>query len=50
MSVGVVTINRSIFHRYPNIEIIFSGLLSGEIHWSTRKAKINETDDYLRDY
>ena len=33
ISVGVVTIARSIFHRYPNIE-----------------TKINETNDYLRDY
>ena len=33
ISVGVVTIARSIFHRDPNIE-----------------TKINETNDYLRDY
>ena len=50
ISVGVVTIARSIFHRYPNIEIIVSGLLPRDIHWSTRRVKINETNDYLRDY
>ena len=50
ISVGVVTISRSIFHRYPNIEIIVSGLLPRDIHWSTRRVKINETNDYLRDY
>ena len=33
ISVGVVTIARYIFHRYPSIE-----------------TKINETNDYLRDY
>ena len=49
-SVGVVTITRSIFHRYPNIEIIVSGLLPRDIHWSTQRVKINETNDYLRDY
>ena len=50
ISMGVVTIARSIFHRYPNIEIIVSGLLPRDIHWSTRRVKINETNDYLRDY
>ena len=50
ISVDVVTIARSIFHRYPNIEIIVSGLLPRDIHWSTRRVKINETNDYLRDY
>ena len=50
ISVGVVTIARSIFHRYPNIEIIVSGLLPRDIHWSTRRVKINETNDYLGDY
>ena len=50
ISVGVVTIARSIFHCYPNIEIIVSGLLPRDIHWSTRRVKINETNDYLRDY
>ena len=50
ISVGVVTIARSISHRYPNIEIIVSGLLPRDIHWSTRRVKINETNDYLRDY
>ena len=35
ISVGVITIARSIFHRYPNIEIIVSGLLPRDIHWST---------------
>ena len=52
ISVGVVTIARcrSMSHRYPNIEIIVSGLLPRDIHWSTRRVKINETNDYLRDY
>ena len=52
ISVGVVTIAtcRSISHRYPNIEIIVSGLLPRDIHWSKRRLKINETNDYLRDY
>ena len=52
ISVGVVTIAkcRSTSHRYPNIEIIVSGLLPRDIHWSTRRVKINETNDYLRDY
>ena len=50
ISVGVVTIARSICHCYPNIEIIVSGLLPRDIHWSTRRVKINETNDYLRDY
>ena len=49
-SVGVVTIARSISHHYPNIEITVSGLLPRDIHWSTRRVKINETNDYLRDY
>ena len=48
--VGVVTIDRFIFHRYPNIEIIVSSLLPRDIHWSTRRVKINETNDYLRPY
>ena len=50
ISVGVVTIARSISHRYPNIEIIVSSLLPRDIHWSTRRVKINDTNDYLRDY
>ena len=50
ISVGVVTITRSISHRYPNIEIIVSGLLPRDISWFTRRVKINETNDYLRDY
>ena len=49
-SVGVVAIARSVSHRYPNIEIFVSGLLPRDIHWSTRRIKINETNDYLRDY
>ena len=49
-SVGVVTMTRSIFHCYPNIEIIVSGLLPRDIHWSKRRVKINETNDHLRDY
>ena len=50
ISVGVVTIARSIFHRYPNIKIIVCGLLPRDIHWSTRRVKISETNVYLRDY
>ena len=50
ISVGVVTITRSIFHRSPNIEIFVSGLLPRDIHWSPRRVKIDETNDYLRDY
>ena len=41
---------RSISHCYPNIEVIVSGLLPRDIHWSTRRVKINETNDYLKDY
>ena len=50
ISVGVVTIARSISHRYPNVEVIVSGLLPRGIHWSTRRVKINEINDHLRDY
>ena len=50
ISVGVVTIARSISHRYPNIEVIVSGLLQRYIHWSTRRAKINKTNHCLKDY
>ena len=50
ISVGVVTIARSISHRYPNIEIIVSGLLPRDFLWSTRRVKINKTNDYLKDY
>ena len=50
ISVGVVTIARSISHRYPNIEVIVGDLLPRDIHWSTRRVKINKTNDYLRDY
>ena len=47
---GVVTIARSIYHRYPNIEVIVSGLLPRGIHWSTRRVKLNKTNAYLRNY
>ena len=50
ISVGVVSIARSTLDRYPNIEIIASGLLPRDIHWSTQRVKINETNDYLRDH
>ena len=52
ISVGVVTrsISRSISHRYPNNKIIVSGLLPRDFHWSTRRVKINKTNDYLKDY
>ena len=43
---GVVTIARSISHRYPNIEAIVSGLLPRGIHWPTRRVKINKTNAY----
>ena len=47
---GVLTNAKSISHRYPNKQIIVRGLLPRYIHWSTRRVKINETNDYLRDY
>ena len=50
ISLGVATIARSISHRHPNIEVIVSGLLPRDIHWSTRRVKINKTNDYLKDY
>ena len=50
ISVGVVTFARSISHRYPNIEVIVSGLLPREIHWSKRRVKNNKTNASLRDY
>ena len=50
ISVGVVTIARSISHRYPDIEVIVGRLLPRDIHWSTRRVKINKTNDYLKDY
>ena len=50
ISLGVATIARSIYHRYPNIEVIVSGLLPRGIHWSTGRVKINKTNAYLRDY
>ena len=50
ISVGVVTIARSISHRYPNTEIIVSGLLPRDFQWFTRRVKINKTNDYLKDY
>ena len=48
ISVGVVTIARSTYRRYPNIEVIVSGLLPRDIHWSTRRVKINKTNDYCK--
>ena len=50
ISTGVVTIASPISHRSRNIEVIVSCLLPKEIHWSTRRVKINKTNDYLRDY
>ena len=50
ISVGVVTIARSISHLYPNIEIIISSLLPRDCHWSTRRLKIDKINDYLKDY
>ena len=50
ISVVVVTIPISISPCYPNIEIIVNGILPRDIHWSTRRVKFNETNDYLRDY
>ena len=49
MSVGA-TIARSISHRFPNIEIIVSGLLPTGIHWFTWWVKTNETNGYVRNY
>ena len=43
ISVGVVTIARSTYRRYPNIEVIVSGLLP-----STQRVKINKTNDYCK--
>ena len=40
----------SISHRYSNIEIIVSGLLPRDFHWSTQRVKINKTNDYLKGY
>ena len=39
---GGVTIARSISHRYLNIDVIVSGLVPRDIHWSTRRVKINK--------
>ena len=50
ISVGVVTIARSISHCYPNIEVIVSSLLQRDIYWCTWRVKINKTNDYLKDY
>lgn len=50
ISLGVLTIARSIFYCYPNVEVIVSELLSRDHHWSTRRAKINKTSAYLIDY
>ena len=50
ISTDVVTIASPISHRSRNIEVIVSCLLPKEIHWSTRRVKINKTNDYLRDY
>ena len=50
ISVSVVTIATSIYHRYPNIEVIVGYLLPRDIHWSTRRVKINKNNDYLRNY
>ena len=47
---GGVTIARSISHRYLNIDVIVSGLVPRDIHWSTRRVKINKTNVYLTDY
>ena len=49
-SLGIVTIARSISHGYLNIEVVFSGLFPRDIHWSTRRVKINKTNAYLRGY
>ena len=49
-SLGVTTIARSISHRYRNMEVIVSGLLPRDIHWSKQGVKINNANAYLRDY
>ena len=38
------------YHRHPNIEVIVSGLLPSDIHWSTRRVKLKNTNAYLNDY
>ena len=35
ISLGTATIVRSISHRHPDIEVIVSGLLPRDVHWST---------------
>ena len=47
-NMGIVAIARSISLCYPNIEVIVSGLLPKEIHWSTRRIKIEKTNAYLK--
>ena len=49
-SLGVITTDRSFSNRYPNMEVIVSGLLPRDIHWSKQGVKINKADAYLRDY
>ena len=44
ISLGVVTIARPISHCYPNIEVIVSGLLPRDIHWSMLRVKIKKTN------
>ena len=50
ISVGVVTIARSFSHCYPNIELIVSGLLPRDIHWSARRVKINESNEFAKNF
>ena len=47
---GVVSITRSISHRYLHIKVTVSGLLPRDIHWSARRVKIKKTNAYLKDY
>ena len=40
----------SICNCHPYIQVIFSGILSRDIHWSTRRVKIKKSNSYLKDY
>ena len=55
ISLGVITIAKSISHCYPNIEGFVSGLLPTDIHWSAQGSRIcakskMKTNAYLREY
>ena len=55
ISLGVITIAKSISHCYPNIEVFVSGLLPTDIHWSAQGSRIcaktkKKANAYLREY